>query len=196
MSAKRIESVEELLDRIGKAADDAEKVSFGRVLEYVGRRSFGPILLFAGLITLSPIGGIPAIPSLMAVLVFAVAVQLLMRRRHFWLPSWLLNRKLSRDKLKKTLEWSRKPARWLDRVLKPRMTYFTHNRGAYFMAAVCLLVAAGMPPMEFVPFSVTIAGLVLTLFGLALIAHDGLLALIGLVFAASAYGLLLFKLLG
>jgi hypothetical protein len=38
--------------------------------------------------------------------------------------------------------------------------------------------------MEFVPFSANIAGAALTAFGLALIAHDGLLALLAFVLTA------------
>ena len=43
-----------------------------------------------------------------------------------------------------------------------------------------------MPVMEVVPFSANLAGIALTAFGLAVIAHDGLLALVA--FAATAAG--------
>lgn len=195
MSKEPLNSLDQLLDRIAEAVEDTERVTLGRILETVGRRSFGPMLLFAGLITLSPIGAIPSIPSLMALLVLIVAVQLMFRRRYFWLPGWMLRRTIARNKLQTMLNWSRKPARWIDRVLKARLTYFTNEAGAWFMALICVVVAFSMPPMEFIPWSVTIAGVVLTLFGLALIAHDGLVALLGLLFAAGAYGLLVYNLL-
>ena len=39
--------------------------------------------------------------------------------------------------------------------------------------------------MEFIPFSVTLAGAALSTFGLALIAHDGLVALCALLLTGS-----------
>ena len=41
-----------------------------------------------------------------------------------------------------------------------------------------------MPPMEFVPFSANAAGAVLLAFGLALIARDGVFALVAYVITA------------
>ncbi len=45
------------------------------------------------------------------------------------------------------------------------------------VALTCLLIGLTMPPMELVPFSANGGGLALTLFGLALLAEDGLMAL-------------------
>jgi hypothetical protein len=85
-------------------------------------------------------------------------------------------------------------ARFLDRISRPRLSAVTQGIGAYSVALACIAIAAALPPMEFVPFSANGAGAALTLFGLALIAHDGLLALIGLAvtistFVAVGYGL-------
>ncbi len=46
-----------LLDKIRTAADENEHVSIGIILEKIGRRSYGPVLLFAGLIILAPLVG-------------------------------------------------------------------------------------------------------------------------------------------
>ena len=52
-----------------------------------------------------------------------------------------------------------------------------------------------MPLMELVPFSATTAGVALAAFGLAVIAHDGLLALLAFLATAIALGLVTQKLL-
>jgi hypothetical protein len=51
--------------------------------------------------------------------------------------------------------------------------------GIRVTAFICLLVALAMPPMEFIPFSANGAGLALTLFGLGLVARDGLMLALG-----------------
>lgn len=180
-------NLEQLLDRLATAGNgDDETVSLGSLIEVVGRRSFAPLLLFSGLIVLSPLSGIPGMPTLVAVLVLTVSVQLLFNRKHFWLPDWILKRKLQREKLNKGLKWLRTPARFIDRLLRRRLTVLTHDVGVHAIAVLCVLIAAAMPPMELVPFAASIAGGALTALGLSLIAHDGLLSLIALIFTAAA----------
>jgi hypothetical protein len=61
-------------------------------------------------------------PTLMAILVASIAAQLLFRRQAFWLPQWLLERSASSSRVIKAVEGSRRPARFVDRLLRPRLT--------------------------------------------------------------------------
>lgn len=193
---KELTSLEQLLDCIGKANTSKGQVSLGAILEAVGSRSFGPLLLVAGLIILAPfIGGIPGVPTTMATLVLLSAGQLLFRREQFWLPRWLLKRSVARDKLCRGLKWLRRPAQFLDRVTRPRLTVFTQGAGIYVIAIACIAIAAVTPVMEFVPFSANGAGAALTAFGLALLARDGFLALLALLVTASIFGIVVYGLL-
>ena len=59
---QQLTNLEQLFDCIGKAAEQKrnEKVSIDSIMEMIGRRSFRPLLLLAGLIILAPvIGDIP-----------------------------------------------------------------------------------------------------------------------------------------
>lgn len=179
--------LEEVLDSIDQAAEDGDTVSFGDVFRAVGRRSFGPLLLLAGLIILAPIiGDIPGVPTAMAIVVLLVAGQMLLGREHFWLPKWLLDRSMAADKVNKATGWLRKPARFVDRFLRPRLTPFVHGAGEHAIAVVAVAIALFTPVMEVVPLSANLAGAVLTAFGLALIARDGLVALVALALAAGS----------
>ncbi len=177
-------NLEQMLDRFVQAERDekTDQVSLGGILHEVGRRSFAPLLLVPGIITLLPVvGDIPGVPTLMALLVLLVAVQLLFRAHHFWIPEFLLNRSVSKGKLDKAVSWSRRSARFLDKLLKPRLTFLTHGPGIIAVALACIAIALAMPPMEVVPFTANGAGLALTLFGLSLMSHDGLLAAVAFV---------------
>ncbi|MBB3329356.1 hypothetical protein BDK63_000192 [Halomonas campaniensis] len=163
------------------------RVRFEEILEAIGRRSFGPLLLLAGVVTLMPvISGIPGVPLLMACFTLLVSVQLLMGRRTFWLPGWLRRRWVSRTALHKGLGYLHRPARGVDRLLHQRLAFLTGRRGTQASALACLLVAVSMPPMELVPFSANVAGLTLTLFGLGLMARDGLLTLFAFLLAGAS----------
>ena len=193
---RKLTNLEQLLDLIGEAPTDEGGVSLDAILDMVGRRSFGPLLLVAGLITLAPlVGDIPGVPTLMGFLVLLIAGQVLFRQEHFWLPRWMLNRSIAKDKLDKALKWLRRPARFVDRLLHPRLTSLTQEAGIYITALVCALIAGVMPVMEVVPFSANAAGLVLTAFGLALIACDGVLALFAFSVTALSVGFALYHLL-
>ncbi len=191
-----IADLRQLLDRIGNAAGDSDRVSLYAIVEELGSRSFGPLLLLAGLVTLVPIiGDIPGVPTLMAIIVLLIAVQLLVGRRRLWLPRWLLDRSVARGKVDTALSWMQRPARFVDRLLRPRLSVFVNGPGVYAIALVCIVIAAATPPMEFVPFSANGAGIALTAFGLALIARDGLMALLAFVFTATTLGGVAYSLL-
>lgn len=179
----KVSSLEQLLDRICDAADSEDnRVSLANILDAVGRRSFGPLLLLAGLITLAPlIGDIPGMPTIMGLIVLITAGQMLFNRKHFWLPGWLLERKLPQDKLRRAIGWLRRPSRFLDRWTGPRLASMVEGIWLYIIAGFCILIALLMPVMELVPFSANGAGIALTILGLALIAKDGLLVLIALI---------------
>lgn len=184
-------NLEDVLDRIAKAEeDDGDHTSVRSVVNELGRRSFAPLLLLPGLVTLLPIGGIPGVPTVMAVLILLVSVQLLFGQKSFWLPGWLLDRSVPSSKLETSRRWMLRPARFVDFFLRQRLTFLINGGGIYLIAFISVVIALMMPPMELVPFSAIGAGLALTLLGLALLAHDGLAAILGIAVTISTLWLL------
>lgn len=184
-----------LLGRIGTAAEASGQVTLRAIAQQLGSRSFGPFLLLAGLVILAPlIGDLPGVPTLMAIVVLLVAGQLLSGRRELWLPRWLLDLSVASGKINTALSWMHRPARVVDRLMRPRLHLFVNGLGVYANAIACLVIAAATPPMELVPFTANGAGIALTAFGLALIARDGLLALLALVFTAATLGAVIYGL--
>ncbi|WP_447527709.1 exopolysaccharide biosynthesis protein [Vreelandella sp. TE19] len=189
-------SLTELLDAMAQMEEEKRRVSVEDILDAVGRRSFGPLLLVAGIITLAPVvGDIPGVPTLMAVLVLLTSSQLLLGRKAFWLPGILLNRSVSRKGFDKSLGLMRKPAKWVDGLLGVRLAWMSGYIGMRATALACLLVALAMPPMEFIPFTANGAGLALTLFGLGLVAKDGLVLSLGFLITGATFAAILMYLL-
>jgi hypothetical protein len=194
----KADNLEHVLDRVVEAAKESEAASVDTILNAVGQRSFGPVLLLVGLIVLAPlIGDIPGVPTLCGIIVLLFSVQLMLSRQHFWLPGWVLRRSVTTSRLIKAVELSRKPARFVDRLVKPRLLFLIRGYVPARCVALCsFFVALMMPVMEFIPFSANLAGVVLTCFGLALIARDGLLALLAFVFTFASAGLVIYGLWG
>ena len=148
----RLSNLEQVLQRIDAAAEGGGRICLGEIVQEIRQRSFGLWLLLAGLISLAPlIGDIPGITTLLAVLVFLVAAQMLMRRRYIWLPDWLTHRSVDKGKIEKALASMYGPARTIDRFIRPRLTVLTHETGAQAIALACLAIAVLMPFMEVVP---------------------------------------------
>lgn len=196
MSSGDIDSLETLLTRLAQAgaedseAGEDETVSLGDMLDAVGRRAFGPVLLLPGIVILSPvIGDIPTVPTMMATVIILAAAQLLLRRRTFWFPGWLTRRSVKRKTVRKAARKLKKPARWVDRLLRRRLVALTGATGSMVIAATCVALSLAIPPMELIPFSATVAGTAVTGFGVALIAEDGLVALLSFLVTVSALAL-------
>jgi hypothetical protein len=190
------DSLTELLDRITSMAADSSTVSAGDVLDAIGRRSFSPVLLLAGLIMLAPIiGDIPGVPVLMGLVVIVVAIQMMLGREHVWIPSIIEKRSVSGRKLTRTVSWLEKPARFVDRWTKRRLEWLLQPVIVHVFAVSLILIAATTPALELVPFSANLAGLAITAFALAIFARDGLIALFAVLFSASVVALLVWQFL-
>lgn len=182
-------SLGELLKRIREIDSAEDPVKLRVVLEHVGRRSFGPVILLAGIVTMAPlIGDIPGVPTLMASLVVLTAAQLLLGKRNFWLPGLLLERAVPRARLHRILAWLDRPAAVLDRWFRPRLEAVSAGRGIYLVALACILVALVMPFLEFIPFSANLAATAWIAFGLAIIFRDGYAALFALLVTFGMFG--------
>lgn len=185
-------SVKDLLERMRGATEaEGECVSLADVLDALGSRTYGPFLVVLGLLIVSPIGDIPGASALLAAVVALVAAQLLLRRKRPWLPDWMLRRSVRSRLLERSLRWLEKPAGFIDRHMRPRLRALTGRFGRYVIAACCLCAALLLIPLEFVPGASTIVGTALTAFGLALMTHDGLAALVAFAFTLGAGALLI-----
>ena len=176
----------DLIERMTHADPHGEKVELGDILEAIGQRSFAPLLVVMGLLVVSPLSGIPGLPSTIGLMVVLISGQLILGGRRFWMPAWVRHRGISRRRYLRALELMRRPAAFVDRLLKPRLGFMVHKVGFSLILTICIVVALTMPVMEPVPFAASIAGLALVGFGLSLLAHDGLVALVSLAYTLTA----------
>lgn len=188
-------NLQQVLDRISQSAVSRHRVTFGDIVDTVGSRSFGPILMIIGILLLSPLSGIPGVPTLSGLLILFIAVQILILDEGFWLPPWIMDRHLPSDKLLRGIRYIEPAADFIDARLHPRLVPVVRGPGSYLLGGVCVLIACAMPLMEIIPFSATAAGFALAVFGLAMVSLDGLLALLGLLFTVTIASLILVNLL-
>lgn len=145
--------------------------------EAFGSRSHGPFLLVPALIEVSPIGGIPGLPTALAATIALFAAQLVIGRKHLWLPGFIARRKFKADKVRKGADKLRGVARFLDRWFHGRLPALT--KGPFVRAAgvVVILLCLTVPPLELLPFASTAPMAAIAAFGLAMMVRDGVLML-------------------
>lgn len=172
-----------LLDRL-EAAGNGETVSVQDILDAMGDRSITPIVLAISLILVSPLSGIPGLPTLSAIVILLVMGQALMRREYLWLPPFLRNRAVRRARYGRAIEWMRKPARWIDRHSHPRLRILTVGPLKMLTLLSCMVVPMIWPFLELFPFVTSFGAGAVALMSFGLITRDGLYVFFGYVVVA------------
>lgn len=173
-------SVSDLLDQVENAGDGGERVSVEDVVHAIGDDAFAPLLLVPALIVVSPASAIPGLSSVGGLIMALISAQMVFGRKSLWLPGFLTRQTMPRDRLEKAITFLRKPARFLDRVTRKRLSFLTAGPLRRLPPAICLCAALIIPFFELVPMSSTTIASAITLFALALLTRDGLLLILGL----------------
>ena len=71
-------NLEGLLGKLAKAGREHDEVSVRDLRDAIGRRSFAPLLLTVSLVGFTPLGGIPGIPTTLAIMFILIASQIVL----------------------------------------------------------------------------------------------------------------------
>ncbi len=173
-------SVSDLLDMVDRAGDGGERVSVEDVVEAIGDDAFPALLLVPALIIVSPASAVPGLSSLGGMIMALISVQMVFGRRSLWLPGFLSRRTIAHTTLDKAIAFLRRPAAFLDRVTRKRLSFLTAGPLRRLPPFICLCAAMVIPFFELVPMSSTIIASAITLFALSLLTRDGLLLILGI----------------
>lgn len=166
-----------------------DRVTVGVIVESLGHRSYGAILMMPVLVDWSPLGGVPGVQSFLAVVAAIVAAQMLVGRRHLWLPGFVARRSIDSAKLRKAAAGLRGVARFMDRHFHGRLEWLTRKPFSRVAAGVVIAICLAVPPLDLIPFGGSGPMLAIALFGLALLVRDGVLMLVALMLSAGAVGI-------
>lgn len=170
----------------GITSQKRKTVSVRDVLEAFGDRAFGALMfVFAAPVALPMPPGVSAI--LGAPLLF-ITSQLMMGRRTLWLPKALADRTMSRADYAGLVEKLTPYLTWIERRLRPRLT-FLYNRwfdGVTGLVCLVLAIVVFLP----IPFGNMLPALAIAAFGLGIAERDGLLGMFGGVATAISLAVL------
>lgn len=177
----QVHNLQSLLHSLASEAN-GDTVTVRDLLRAVGRRSYGPLLLVLGFVSISPLTIIPGANWLVALVTLLISLQIVIGRPFPWVPSRFLDFEFRREHLDAALGQLERHAHTIDKLLQPRLTFLTDPPFAQLVALICVAAALVTFPLGFFPFGPVLPGLAVLLFGLGLTARDGVVLLI----AASA----------
>lgn len=194
---KRQGALSEVVDELQGATEGSpDRLRLGTLIDALDARGYGPALAVLPLIESTPVGGVPGVPTLLALLIAGIAARLLLGYRHFWAPEWVRRREVQRHHVMRSLKWLKPVTLRIDAQLHERLRPLTGRTGQRAACIVILALCATVPPLEFVPFASSGPMLVISVFGLAILFRDGLVMLVGLTAATAVATAILWYTLG
>ncbi len=181
--------VEHILNELCETGKQNETVTIGQVVTAIGDRGWGPFLFVPALIEISPLGGVPGVPTVLAAIIAVFAVQIALGRDSTWLPGVIERRGVTGKKLNEAMDKMHPVGERLDRWFHGRLPSFTSDKATRAAALVTLVLCLTVPPLELLPFASTGPMLAIAVFGLALTLGDGALMIAGFVLSAIAVAL-------
>ena len=193
--AKEPHSLTDVVESVEELGENNDEVCLGDALDEFGRRSFAPLLVVLPLVELSPVGGIPGLPTVLAVIVALVAAQLMFGRDHVWLPGFIEKRAIDGDKLAKATHKLDGVAETVDKHLGDRLDWMVEGIWPRIAAALVIVLCASVPPLEVIPFASSVPMLAVAAIGLSLLVRDGLLMLFAFLAGGGSIAFALYNLL-
>jgi hypothetical protein len=156
-----------------------DRISFGDMLDALGERGFGLLLMLFAIPNLLPFPGVPGVSFVTGMAILFISVQLILARDEPAFPNWVSAKSFSRAQLSKFIVKTNPLLRWLEKPIRPRLSPVVVGAGERVIGVVGVIHALTLAlpiPMGNLPQAVA-----LILLALALIELDGLMAILGYI---------------
>ncbi|PTW47124.1 MULTISPECIES: exopolysaccharide biosynthesis protein [Rhodovulum] len=177
MSAPDDWIISSLLEDLAALALASDRVSVADLIETLGARGFGPLLVMLSAFLILPVGMLPGLPGVVAVFMILIGGRMITGKTTLWLPGRLRRVHLSGHVLAVSVARAQPAALWLRPLLAPRLVTFVESGLATRLIAL-ILMATGVLIflLGFIPGLPFVLSLHVLMLGLAMSTRDGLVA--------------------
>lgn len=158
---------------------EGDKISFKLLIEQLGSRAYGILLVLLTLPNAIPISGVLGISTLTGLLMLIFSVQMAFAIEKPWLPKFIAEKGISKELLLKALKVVSPYLKKIEPFIKPRMTMLNTPTAlrviGWIIVAFCIAILIPIPFSNFGP------ALAIFLIGLGMLEKDGVFALIGVI---------------
>ncbi len=180
-TGSRHSALSELLSQVAED-ESRERVSTGDLLAMAGDRAFGALIFVFALPNLVPTP--PGTSAILGLPLIILSFQLLYGRRTPWLPKAIAARSIARADLASVVRRTAPVLKRIERVLKPRLSWLVTAVSERLLALLMLILSVilFLP----IPLGNIFPAAAMCIIALALIEHDGLAALFGVLIGAGS----------
>jgi hypothetical protein len=174
--------ISEILAEIAATAE--ERVRLRDLVEALGDRAFGLLILIFALPNAVGLGTIPGLSTIFGVPQMFIAAQMALGWHKPWLPDWVLDKSLARADFLKMVDKSLPYLQRAEKLLRPRWAFMSSYLAERCLGLVFLvmatIVALPIPGGNWPP------AVAMAFIAIGLVERDGLYIIIGLVVAVIA----------
>lgn len=157
------------------------ELTYQRILQVLGERAFGIVLLFFALPSALPFSAIPGISVVFSLPIILFACQMIFARKTLWLPKIIAKRTIHHKTISRVIHTTVPLLIKIEYFLKPRWSFMTCRFMEIINGSIifCLAILLMLP----IPLSNFIFAALLIIFSLGLIEKDGLFLVVGYLFS-------------
>lgn len=160
----------------------ADRVSIGMLIDGMGERAFGLLMLLCAIPNCVP--GPPGVSTVTGLPILLFAFQMLVGSPRPWLPKFLRDRSFARSDMLSMVNKALPYMRRVERVAKPRLPVMVAGFAERVAGAVVLFLSVIL--VLPVPLGNLFPAVAIAIMAIALLERDGLVMVIGYVAAAAS----------
>lgn len=164
-----------------------ETISVEEIKNALHERGFGVLLAIAALPLCLPVPVPPGYTTFFSIPLFIFSVQMMWGMQAPWVPKWLAEKRIQKERLEKLIE---KGAPWLRKIesyLHPRLTYISVRAWERIIGIFAFIfsvsIALPIPLTNFPP------GWGILIMSLGLLSKDGLTIIVGMIVGTIGVGI-------
>ncbi len=169
----------EVLREIAENKHLRKKLTYQHIVDTLGERAFGIMILFFSLPSLFPVSVVPGVAVIFSLPIIIFTLEMVFGSDSLWLPKFIANKQISHAHLSRIISVVLPYIMKLERLTKPRWTFMTCPTANIIrdIAIFCLALLLMLP----IPFSNVILGILLVIFSIGIIENDGVFIFVGLI---------------
>jgi hypothetical protein len=153
-------------------------VTVGEFKKAISQRSYGLLMFFFALPCIIPIPT-PGLSTVVGAPLLLLTFQLVLGLKTPWLPKFIADHKFKSAEMKKVCNYIVPYLKKLELVIKPRLGFLVEPPAERLIAILCFFMSIII--ICPIPFGNAIPSMAICLFSLAILTHDGLLAIFGFI---------------
>ncbi len=176
-----------VLQDLDEVTNNAPQTTVGEIADALGNRGTGPYLVLLSALLILPVGMVPGMPGLVALIMIMIGLQTLLGSARLWLPARIRRISVPSRTLQNLIEKAQPWRHRMRHILSTRFTIVFDSLIVQISVAATLMATGTVIFfIGFVPGLPFVLSIHVLLIGLGLTARDGVVMSLGLAAIAPA----------